>query len=267
MPQDGLQTYWVASRCRLDRWGRALRRLALVLDGHPQAIQISPHAWSFVEEILSSDPLTRIWTAVSTAHDRTHSLQEAEPIARNILIGHAEARHRALKCLNVGLRWEDPQAMGINRARRQIEFWTDWMLSRLNYMLKRNFADFAIDSKRVSRLCEQAFESNRFGTAEGVPVTATVPLTTAWGSSASFHLPNSDLTYEIAAGILACFDPLLFDATGVLRSLQLACLLAASRDTQISSNELYAEIYEQGTTNMYKSGARRFFHDPNPDRD
>ena len=52
-----------------------------------------------LEEILSGEVLTRVWTAVLCLDDRQHGGTEFESLARSIMIGHMEARHRVLLLL------------------------------------------------------------------------------------------------------------------------------------------------------------------------
>ena len=69
---QGVQQYWTASKCRLNRWTRRLRSFA---DGGKAAGDAArPVQWTLVrsqlEEILTGEVLTRVWTAVLCLYDR-----------------------------------------------------------------------------------------------------------------------------------------------------------------------------------------------------
>ncbi|MGA2257004.1 MAG: hypothetical protein ABSG53_20315, partial [Thermoguttaceae bacterium] len=94
LSSHGAQQYWTASKCRLDRWARNLKSFASdasQMDATAVRVQ-----WPFVrgvlEEILTGEVLTRVWTAVLCLYDRQHGGSEFESLARSIMIGHMEAR-------------------------------------------------------------------------------------------------------------------------------------------------------------------------------
>src|SRR4029450_5774321 len=88
VPKSAIEQYWIASRCRLDRWTRLLRRLA---DASTEGPLTPPLPWARVqpvlEEILASELLTRLWTAAAVAYDRHHDDEELAPVARNVFNG------------------------------------------------------------------------------------------------------------------------------------------------------------------------------------
>ena len=84
---QGVQQYWTASKCRLDRWSRNLKSFASdasQLDATAVRVQ-----WPFVrgvlEEILTGEVLTRVWTAVLCLYDRQHGATEFESLGRSIM--------------------------------------------------------------------------------------------------------------------------------------------------------------------------------------
>ena len=103
VPRASIEEYWIASRCRLDRWTRLLRRLA---DAGTQVPLPAPLHWTrvrpVVEEILASELLTRLWTAASAAYDRRRDDEQLAPVARNVFQGHLEARRRLLQLIADG---------------------------------------------------------------------------------------------------------------------------------------------------------------------
>ena len=91
------EQYWSASKCRLDRWRRLLTQLTAASEPAREAGDARLAAGAPVlEEILTSELLTRIWTAAAAAYDAARSDQDLEPIARNIYSGHLDVRRRLL---------------------------------------------------------------------------------------------------------------------------------------------------------------------------
>jgi hypothetical protein len=77
----GIETYWTHSKCRFDRWGRTLKSLR---EGDRQAFDSSTMVRGLIEEILGSEVLTRIWTAMVAAFDRRRGTQDNEIVARSV---------------------------------------------------------------------------------------------------------------------------------------------------------------------------------------
>ena len=98
LSSSGVQQYWTESKCRLDRWFRSLGTFAHEAPrGNADAGRRQwPTIRGVLEEILLGEMLTRVWATVLCAFDRRQGTLEAEPIARSVMIGHLEARHRVL---------------------------------------------------------------------------------------------------------------------------------------------------------------------------
>jgi len=125
IPADGIERYWTGSKVRLDRWARSLKRAADA--GHAARSETC----GVLEEILTGEMLTRVWAAVARAYDRRRGTDDAEPVARSVLIGHVEARHRGLTLLAAGSCVPNADAIKLNNLRRRAERWTDVLVGRL----------------------------------------------------------------------------------------------------------------------------------------
>lgn len=248
IPSDGLEQYWSASQARLDRWARALKNPTDA--GHtcdrnqtpsPQAAgpaDPSEHLRPVLEEILTGEVLTRVWCGVLAAYDRSRGTQDVEPVARSVLVGQMEARHRALELLvhGPGVSWHD--ALALDRLRRRSERWTDLLVGHL------------LDVHDVSRFAANPDLAREFaadlrdqgGVAPGSPgwFVLLASLRAAFRVGLGARSPNADLNTRIAGGILACFAGELFDSTGLLQSLWMARLAQVALDTQGMIADLFA---------------------------
>src|SRR6266568_9438752 len=130
VPHSVCEQYWVASKCRLDRWGRLLRKLTDAA-GQPQlpATLAWPRVRPVLEEILATELLTRMWTATACAYDAARSDQDLEPVARSVFTGHLDARRRLLTLLADGQVIRRPESVELDHLRRRVERWTDMLLA------------------------------------------------------------------------------------------------------------------------------------------
>ncbi len=239
----GIEQYWVASKCRLDRWCRALKSLdarQVVRSASGQGAQPATRSFpeSLLEEILTGEVLTRVWAAVLSAYDRRRGTQEVEPIARSVLIGHLEARHRVLTLLVRAATIDAAWAMRLNGIRRRCERWTDLLVGYLTGL--EDVADFAIEPDRARDFAEDLrYRSNLAGGRHAWPLVLS-SVRAAFQQGLAGDSPNADLNGQIASSILACFPAELFDSTGMFRSLWLMRLTNMVGDTQGMLDSLVA---------------------------
>jgi hypothetical protein len=195
-----------------------------------------------LEEILTGEILTRVWTAVLCAYDRTRRSDEVEPVARSVMLGHSEARHRVLTLMARGEGIETQAAVRLNRLRRRCERWTDLLVGRLSG--DQDLTEFAIDPRRAQDFAEDA--PCRRG---AMPTKADWPLVLgslrmAFQRELGPVSPNADLNARIALGVLTCFPSEMFDSTESFRSLWLMRITSAAEDAQVMIEELLGA--EQG---------------------
>ena len=236
----GLQDYWTASKCRLDRWSRSLKCFTADAPGlSPTAMRVRwPHVRSVLEEILTGEVLTRVWTAVLCLCDRRHGTQDAEAIARSVLIGHLEARHRVLMLLVRGPGIEAEGAVKLNHLRRRAERWTDLLVGYL--ARSGDVTEFAINGDRANEFAHDLqFQSSRPGGRFAWPLILA-SLRAAFRQGLTPISPNADLNATIASAILSCFPSDLFDSTGLFRSLWLTRISNVTNDVQGMIDNLLA---------------------------
>jgi len=248
LPHSASEQYWTASKCRLDRWGRLLRQLTAAQN----EAEISPTlAWTRVrpvlEEIFVAEMLTRLWTAVVMAYDAVRGDQEVEPVARNILGGHLEARQRLLGLLSDGRVIGLPQAVQLNHLRRRVERWTDMLLAHLADSI--DIAEFAFEPERAADFSDdldhEAAQADRRFTCQLVLVS----LKGSFAEGLSDRSPNADLNRRIASAVLGAFREEITDSTGLVKSLWLERLCRTASDTEGMVEELLRlDVPQEGVT-------------------
>ena len=237
LSNSGVQQYWTESKCRLDRWAHSLKTFAADAATGAEACRSQwPHVRGVLEEILISEMLTRVWTAVLSASDRRLGTQEAEPIARSVLIGHLEARHRVLMLLVGGLGIDVEAAVRLNQLRRRAERWTDLLIGYLAG--HDDVSEFAFEPERARDFAEDLrLQSQCPGGRQVWPLVVS-SLRAAFRRGLEPLSPNADLNTRIADSILCCFPADLFDSTGQFRSLWLVRLGNTASDAQGMIEEL-----------------------------
>ncbi len=237
LSDSGLEQYWSASRCRHERWSRSLKTFSYELQYATSKDMATRWAGirNVLEEILTTEVLTRIWGAVCCGYEQRRSLDEASPIVRNVLAGHLEARNRALNLMVYGHGLRVEEAVILNRMRRRNERWNDMLLGHLPDTT--NIAEFAFSPARVKEFADDAKVSLHSETAWSLLLAS---LRIAYQNPSSATSPNEDLNRRVAAGVLACLPSELFESTGTLKSLWLLRMQHAANDTQGMIEQLLA---------------------------
>jgi hypothetical protein len=251
----GIEQYWTSSKVRLDRWIRSLKGFTQQTNSD---VRRGGHQWPEVrgvlEEILTGEILTRVWTAVLCAYDRSRGTDNAEPVARSVLIGHIEARHRVLTLLTREANIEAKAVVNLNRIRRRSERWTDLLVGRAGGV--REVAEFAVDPRRAQDFADDAPSRRGFAASRLAWPLLLASLRAAFQRELGAVSPNGDLNAAIASGILACFPSELFDSTGLFRSLWLMRITSAAEDAQVMIEELLAP---ERTDSLSRHYGGRFF--------
>jgi hypothetical protein len=233
-PDTALEVYWTASKCRQERWSRVLRRLGqgTVADDR---LEIT---WEPVlDEILTSEVLSRVWAAICTGLDARRGKQEAGPIANSVMAGHFEARHRVLNLIVGGNSVAMEHAVMLNRRRLQNERWADMLLSLI--ATHHEVDGLAFDTRRVSEWARFWIPCGAASNGKAALSQALTALAASVRSSATELTGNEDLNRRIASSVLACLPPELFDSLGRPISNWQRSLLQVVSDSQ---GELNLEI-------------------------
>lgn len=160
LSNSALKTYWDASRKRADLWQYALDdALEASRRDQPLGKHAVRSATTVIGEVLATELVTRLWTAVIVGHERRHQTQH-EVLARRVLSDHLTARRSCLRLLTHPIALPSSQIVTLDRIRQRAERWTDCLLATLPddcspiefaFDLSR-FQEFAEDSDVVTRL-------------------------------------------------------------------------------------------------------------------
>jgi len=199
-----IQTYWSASRCRAERWTRAIRRQGeMILRGEITSREAWTRFEPLFEEILASELVSRIVAAAAAAHDAHRNSAELEPVARSVFTAHLEVRGKVLQLLLTGERHGVAAAKKLNDFRRRVERWTDLLLAHLASNVSVH--DFAFEPNRSADFAEDLKSGGSFDEQH----LARELLFASFRGSLLSHLnaasSNADLNATIGRSLAALF--------------------------------------------------------------
>ncbi|GAA4432947.1 hypothetical protein [Bremerella cremea] len=227
-----LEQYWIASKCRLDRWGIRLKTHSQLLE--TGSVSDLPRFWNaarpVIEEILVSDILTRVWISICVAHDRIQMKNVAEPVARSVFLGHMEARNRALNLLLHGRGLEATMMVPLNRLRRRSERWTDMLLGYIAADTDVN--SFGFDQERVREFGND-IRSERGSSHKTASWTLLLESAIeAFGTQLVNEPANADMNRDIAGAVMNTFGAELFDQNTLINPMWEARIVNLADDAQ-----------------------------------
>ncbi len=226
-----LEQYWATSKCRVESWNRTLKAHARWAEqAGPLDTALKVELRATIEEILVSEILVRVWTAVLVGHDRRTRAGIDEPLARSVFDSHMNVQHRALKLLLHSNVFTTPQAVAINKLRRRAERWSDVLVGGLLSVC--DLTEFAVDAERATDFADDlAHRREQAGGRHAWRLTM-VSLRGAFRTGLCPLAANPDGNARVTASILGCFPGELFDSTGLLQSLWMMRLSAVATDAQ-----------------------------------
>jgi hypothetical protein len=219
LPKAALEQFWECSQKRLKLWLSAMafyQRSAS--DASPQErLRLWQELEPTLVEIFVTEVLARVWGAILTSVDEEMGTHQYEPIARNVLIGHLDARKRALQLLagDAGVTLEHLHR--IDQVRRRVERWTDLLLGHL--VERYQVEDFAFNAERSRDFGAQQLLQSTARPREQVWALVLVGLRMAFPTAANASPPNEYFQHQIIASILNCFPADSFQPEGPFRSI------------------------------------------------
>ena len=239
LSSDGFEQYWIASKCRLDRWSRAIKSFSQPAptwpwNGH-QAESVRIEA--LVEEIFASEILSRVWAALLDGYDRTRGGHGASYFGRGVYLGQLEARNRILKLLVSGPNVNGEQALRYNRFRQCTEQWSDLLVGCLTAVA--DVAEFAPHPDRARAIAKDLGDAAGMAMAPLRWQMTIASLRVVFLSAFDTAAANPDSNVRIAASVLRTFDSDTFDSTGLFPSLWITRLEYLSRDSELLLDEFF----------------------------
>ncbi len=145
---------WSKRRCQA--WRGAVARIT---EGSPEASRNrAAKLQALLAEVLVTEMMTRLWTAVLCTSDAQHGRVHAAPIARHVLVSVLETRTRHLRRLVQNETLPVTTLQQADRLRRKFDRWTDLLMGEL--ATRHDVLDFAADPERAGEYRDQSQDSD-----------------------------------------------------------------------------------------------------------
>ena len=239
---DGaLEAYWAASKHRLDEWGRALRTIRTAA----RAEQPDPaFVTSVLEEILSSEVLTRVWTAVLAGCERAGHTRHCEAIGRSIYLGQVAARLGVLQLLDETAILSPHNALSLNRLRRRVDGWSDLLVGHL--AIDSDVSEFAAEPARAKQFADEIRQRPYASQTQQAWRLVQVALHAAFRPAADAPTPHTADNSRVASAILACFPNDLCNASGPFATPWLTRFAHAAVDEHAAEPVYARDVRQNG---------------------
>jgi hypothetical protein len=236
LSDSGVRQYWSASQARYEHWLQSLRGSAAATERTNAPAE--PQVVAVLQEIIVSELLTRVWTAVASTCARRHANPHAGPLLWSVMLRHLDARHRAEQWLAQAAERDRDGAAAVDQLRRRIERWTDLLLAHL--VPECDVGLLVFDEQRVGEFHRDVCGLRHTPRGEEVWQLFQLSILAAFRTRPEQCTANPDLNAAIASGILVSYPPEMFPATGALQSLWLQRLQHRTGDTLALVSDLLA---------------------------
>ena len=237
-----LHNYWTVSRTRLEHWSSSIKRYTKRSERRAVPPRADNEDWLRMrvelEEIIASELLTRVWMGIACGIDERRKIADLEPPVRSVMLGHLEARHRALSLTVDPRTMERGEAEWLHRLQRRAERWNDLLIGRL---LSLDVGDISRAASHPRRAIEFAEDLRRDQEPWGAEMAWSLLFSSLQGAFApclDTSSRYSEINGRIAVSILACFPSDMFDSVGAVKSLWQVRLENVSSDAQGLLREL-----------------------------
>lgn len=206
LPDDALFRFGSRSQARLRGWRERLQ-------AYPKAMaEAEPtqrrHVWAKIEpvlfDVLTSELITRLWTAVLRCNDELHRRVIAGPIGNAVFRGHLHARQDVLRILATVPAEFAVEARRVDRLRRRLERWSDLLIGHL--VLRFDVADLVHDLGRAQEFGKEFREAAPGRTRDQMWELYRLSLHAVFRDLPPVEHMAARLRSEILQSILACFQ-------------------------------------------------------------
>ncbi len=232
-----VQDVWLTSRYRQENWLHCLARHrdAIVRPNTSRRMQLWRDIMPTIQEVLLAEPLTRV-IAYSASVWSKHGLDnDLGPLANSALAAHIEARNRCLHLIVFGQGLAVEQAATVNRLRRNLEYFTDHLLSRLPSL--DNPGLYVFEPHAVRRRQREIRSLNcRSEELDLLTQLHSKQLRQAWLRDSNTAAANIRLNLQISQHTLGLFPHACFDSLGLPHSIASLSRLRPACDAQVGTN-------------------------------
>jgi hypothetical protein len=218
MKEQAVQEYWLRNRVRFDAWNHLMTQLEPWLISTVQSARTS--AWKrgsiLLEEILMSEPLARVCTAVATQLEGRLVDCDSRAILHNVFNNHLEVRKRSLQWILAGVDSGVDEAQRLNRLRCYLEHWTDMLIGFFSSSETR--LEYAFSAERATEFADE-YSHRALGNASETVWSLLLAGNRNWiRKHGSTEMLFPELSRDVICAALGMVHPVWFDSLGLLPS-------------------------------------------------
>lgn len=216
--KEAVHSYWLRSRLRFDAWSAMFRHHSQRLNSPLKSQRAD--AWTqlqtLIEEVLLSEPLTRISVAVAMRSENREVDSESFAIMHNVFCCHRSIRYQCLKLILDGMDVWGNSADRINRLRVYLEQWTDMLLGFFANPLTASDVAHSLD--RASEFAED-YSFRSLGSDASTVWSLFRTGNRRWlDQHATCRIPFPNLSQEVANAAMGMVNPLWFHSLELMPS-------------------------------------------------
>jgi len=202
-------SYWSASKQRIDLWNRELR-----LHSNKQTTRFNLNR--ILQEIILSEPLTRIWTAIITSGCDFQNGKEVVAAAKRMMNLHLDVHYRGITLLSTGNLHEETVA-DLVKLEHRTERWTDLLLAYVEQTYPASH--LAPNPERCLDFFQDLqYQSGRAGHDVSSAITLATMRETICCNIAP-QSPHASLNFQIGATIVDSCEARDVQSEGLFESL------------------------------------------------
>ena len=206
IPDARLHEYWLTSRTLMFRWCHQLRALKESLQA-TRGIE-RERIWSdsrfVLREVLMHELTTRLCSAILDGLDEKSASDNHCSVAQSVFCGQLDVRHRTLNLLVSAEGLQLPDLQHLNHDRRNLERWSDALLSLLpSHCPKRAY--FSHPASEVLGEPPRGFATPEFRVIITTALAASIPAVRFQRTR------NGALHRRVSDALLGCLRTALFD--------------------------------------------------------
>jgi hypothetical protein len=159
VPEASLQGYWQASRGRWMGWMQTLKQYHAAAEyaNSVEWVTLWKHTRGVAAEVLSSEPITRLWGSLLAIGESAHQRSDSEPVTRCVLSNHTTAVDYVMNLLQCAPRVPQNEAAELKHLHHHSRRWCDLLLAPL---IDHHAAEpFAINPQRSAEFYAAYFTS------------------------------------------------------------------------------------------------------------
>lgn len=237
--RQAAQEYWLTSRYRHENWMHemSLHRDSIARTGTSRRARLWQEILPIFQEILLSEPLSRVIAYHAAALDEKSIDHEFSPLANSSLAAHVEARNRCLHAIVFGHGLPVENAVSLNRLRRIMESFTDSLLSCLPAV--KHYGLYCFEPSKFHDRQQATASAHQTSWTTLQTLCLSDKVWQAIRHIVDWRVGSGRLNFQLSQQVLKMSPAASFDSCGVPFSTYLSQYMRASPESPVQGSETH----------------------------